>query len=203
MVVGLPGRFSNIRPSLKTLIRRVLRGSEGRRPHARASERQDARGPVTKSRVQSQTRLGPSRRAELLADYEAGAPVHAIAARFRVHRATVFEVVRRAGLPGRDPGLSTETRGRAASLYATGLTLAQVAEQIGVGIDAVRAAVLAEGGQIRPRGRMPRHLKTGAGWLVRDHGIRRVHASEGAAKRAVAATGATIRPRGRRVPVTA
>ncbi|MBO1902498.1 helix-turn-helix domain-containing protein [Leucobacter weissii] len=101
--------------------------------------------------------MSPVRRAELLADYEAGAPVQAIAAKFRVHRATVFEVVRRAGLPGRDPGLSAETRGRAASLYANGLTLAQVAEQIGAGIDAVRAAVLAEGGHIRPRGRMPRH----------------------------------------------
>jgi hypothetical protein len=111
---------------------------------------------VAKNRVQSQTRLSLSRRAELLADYEAGAPVQAIAAKFRVHRATVFEVVRRAGLPGRDPGLSAEDRSRAATLYATGLTLAQVAQQMAAGVNTVRAAVLAEGGQIRPRGRKPR-----------------------------------------------
>lgn len=85
---GVPGRFSNVRPSLRTLICRVL-----------------------------------------------------------------------AGLPGREPGLSAEDRGRAASLYEAGLTLTHVAEQMAVGVDTVRAAVLAEGGQIRPRGRVPRHLR--------------------------------------------
>lgn len=109
--------------------------------------------------MQSQTRLSPARRADLLADYEAGLPVRVIATRFRVHRATVSELVRRAGLPAREPGLPAKDQGRAAALYEDGLTLAQVAEQMAVSIEKVRAAVLAEGGRIRPRGRVPRELR--------------------------------------------
>lgn len=76
-----------------------------------------------------------------------------------MHRATVSELARRAGLPVREPGLPAKDQGRAAALYEDGLTLAQVAEQMAVSIETVRAAVLAEGGRIRPRGRVPRELR--------------------------------------------
>ena len=102
--------------------------------------------------------MSPPQRDELLADYQAGVTVQAIATKFRVHRSTVSEFVRRAGLPVRESGLSAKDRGGAASLYDVGLTLAQVAEQMAVGVEAVRSAVLAEGGQTRPRGRTPRCL---------------------------------------------
>jgi len=114
---------------------------------------------VTKNPVQSQTRLGPAKRAELLADYEAGVPVRVIATRFRVHRATVSELARRAGLPVREPGLPVKDQRRVTALYDNGLRLAQVAEQMAVSVETVRAAVLAEGGQIRPRGRVPHQLR--------------------------------------------
>lgn len=94
----------------------------------------------------------------MLAAYTAGVPVQELTARFGVHRGTVWAVVRRAGLDARTPGVSVETREEAARLYADGLTLVQVARQLGLGDEAVRAAVVACGGTIRPRGRRPSHV---------------------------------------------
>lgn len=155
-MVGLPGRFSNIRPSLKTLIRGVLRGSEGRRSRARASERHDTRGPVAKERVQSQTRLTSQRRTELVADYLAGMPVRAIAAKYGVHRSTVPVMVRREGAKVRVAGLEADQSLRASFLYSSGMTLMEVAQHMKISDEAVRQAVLDLGGQIRARGRRSR-----------------------------------------------
>lgn len=154
--VGLPGRFSNSRPALRTLISRVLRGSEGRASLSRTPERHDTRGRVAINPAKSQTRLTPAKRAELVAAYQAGEPVRAIAARFGVHRGTVSEFVRQAGVPARERGLDAAGRARASALYDSGLTLAQVADGVGSSVETVRAAVLAEGGTIRPKGRVPR-----------------------------------------------
>ncbi len=156
-MVGLPKRFSNTRPALRTLISRVLTESDGRRPRARSSERHDTRGPVVKNRVQSQTRLRSARRAELSADYEAGMPVKAITAKYGVHRGTMPALVRRAGVAVRIAGLDAEERAWASSLYESGMTLVQVARRMGIGDEAVRQAVVDEGGQIRPPGRRPNH----------------------------------------------
>lgn len=153
--MDLPGRFSNPRPALRTLISLVLRGAEGRGPRARPPDRHDTRGSVVRKSVKSQTRLSPAKRAELVAHYVAGMPVEAIAAKFRVHRATVPELARRAGVPVREAHLPAGKRAQAASLYEAGMTLAQVAERVSIDVDTVRAAVLAVGGQIRPRGRRP------------------------------------------------
>lgn len=111
--VGLPGRSSNTSPALKTLIRRILRGSEGRHPRTRGSERHDIRGPVAENRAQSQTRLRTIRRAELIADYEAGIPVKAISAKYGIHRGTIPALVRRAGAEVRVAGFDAEERARA------------------------------------------------------------------------------------------
>lgn len=80
-------------------------------------------------------------------------PVRAISAKYGVHRGTVSALARRAGPSVRMPGLGEDERARAAELYAGGMTLAQVARRMSIGDEAVRSAVLAEGGQIRPRGR--------------------------------------------------
>ena len=138
---------------LGALISRVLRGSKprGRRPGRARSV--DQRGPVVKETRQSQTRLSASNRSRLLAAYAAGAPVQELTARFGVHRGTVWEMARRTGLDTRTPALSEQTRQEAARLYRHGLTLVQTAEQIGISDEAVRAAVVACGGTIRPRGR--------------------------------------------------
>ncbi len=159
MRVDLPKRFSNTRPALKTLIRRVLRGYEGRGPRGRASERRDTRGPVAKNPAKSQTRLALERRVELVADYESGMPVRAIAAKYGVHRGTISTFALRAGASLRTPGLSDEGRARAVALYADGLTLQEVADRLAVDPKTVRNAVVTEGGSLRPRGRRPVSLK--------------------------------------------
>lgn len=154
--MDFPGRFSNKRLALKSLIRRVLRGSEGCRPRTRGAERRDTRGPVAKNPVKPQTRLTPERRAALVADYEAGTPVRAIAAKYGVHRGTIPTLVRRAGAVVRFAGLSDEERERASALYEGGMTLKQVAQLLGIGGEAVRQAVVDGGGTIRTRGRSSR-----------------------------------------------
>ncbi len=158
-VVDLPKRFSNRRPALRTLISRVLSASDGRPGRSRNLGRHDTRGQIVRNPAKSQTRLSPRRRAELVAAYQAGEPVRTIAGRFGVHRGTVSEFVRQAGVPPRELGLDAAGRARAASLYESGLTLAQVAEEVAASVETVRSAVLAEGGTIRPRGRVPRHHK--------------------------------------------
>lgn len=151
--VDLPKRFSNTRPALKSLIRRVLKGSEGRGPRGRNSERCDARGPVAKNPAKSQTRLTPEQRAELVADYEAGMPVKAIAAKYRVPRGTIPTFVSRTGGRLRTSGLDDDGRRSAVALYKTGLTLAEVADRLAVDPKTVRDAVVDAGAHIRPRGR--------------------------------------------------
>ncbi|WP_232299654.1 helix-turn-helix domain-containing protein [Leucobacter komagatae] len=108
---------------------------------------------MRKSSSQSQTRLSASNRKDLLAGYAEGVPVQELARRFNVHRATVREIARRAGHASRKPELSDDKRAEAARLYKDGLTLAQVGEYLGISDEGVRAAVVARGGTIRPRGR--------------------------------------------------
>ncbi len=83
-------------------------------------------------------------------------PVKAISAKYGVHRGTIPALVRRAGVAVRVAGLDAEQQARASSLYESGMTLVQVAQRMGIGEDAVRQAVLDEGGRLRPRGRRPR-----------------------------------------------
>ena len=161
-LVGLPKRFSNKRPALKSLISRVLKGAEGRGPRNRTPKRHDSRGAVAKNPAKSQTRLTPERRAELVADYEAGMPVRTIAAKYAVHRGTVPTLVTKEGARLRAPGLSRTGRARAASLYVEGLTLREVAERLGVDEKTVRNAVVEEGGLIRARGRRPHEARGAA-----------------------------------------
>lgn len=153
--VDLRRCFSNQSKPLGTLISLVLRGSRSCGQHLGGARMADQRGPVVEETRQSQTRLSAPNRRELLAAYAVGVPVQELASRFGVHRATVWETARRAGLDARTPELAAETRAEAARLYEDGLTLARVAGRLGASDEAVRSAVLECGGVIRPRGRRP------------------------------------------------
>lgn len=152
-MVGLRRYFSNPSKPRRTLISRVLKGSKTQRQRTGTPHTTDSRGPVRENSSQSQTRLSASNREELLVGYAEGVPVQELATRFNVHRATVREIARRAGHPSRAPEHSQQLRSEAARLYAGGLTLSQVAAQLGIGDEAVRSAVVANGGTIRPKGR--------------------------------------------------
>lgn len=153
--MDLPKRFSNKRPALKSLIRRVLKGSEGHGPRNRGPERHDTRGAVAKNPTKPQTRLTSEQRAELVADYESGMPVREIAAKYRVHRGTIPSIVVQAGGSVRAPGLTEEVRARAVALYVQGMTLRRVAEELGADDKTVRKAIVDAGAILRPRGRQP------------------------------------------------
>ncbi|SJN15744.1 hypothetical protein FM104_00535 [Microbacterium esteraromaticum] len=65
----------------------------------------------------------------------------------------MWQMAFQAGLVARRPELGDEVRAEAARLYESGLTLVQVAERLGISDEGVRAAVVSQGGTIRPRGR--------------------------------------------------
>lgn len=153
--VGLPKRFSNKLPALRSLISCVLRGSERRVPRGRSPKRHDSRGAVAKNPAKSQTRLTIEQRVELLADYEAGMSVRTIAVKYGVHRGTIPTFVLRSGGKLRSTGLNNERRASAAILYRDGHTLQEVADRLGIDPKTVRNAVVAEGISPRPRGRRP------------------------------------------------
>ncbi|TQL42616.1 hypothetical protein FB468_0618 [Leucobacter komagatae] len=103
--------------------------------------------------------MSASNREELLTGYTQGVPVQKLATRFNIHRATVREIARRAGHPSRTPEQTEHLRAEAARLYLEGFTLSQAAHQLGISDEAVRSAVVAHGGMIRPKGRRPTNLR--------------------------------------------
>ena len=141
-MVGLHRYFSNPSKPRRTLISRVTKGSKTLQPRTGTRHTTDSRGPM---------------REELLVGYAEGVPVQELARRFNTHRATVREIARRAGHPSRAPEHSQQLRREAAHLYAERFALSQVAAQLGIGDEAVRSAVVANGGKIRPKGRRRIH----------------------------------------------
>ena len=148
--MDLRSSSSNPRKPLGSLISRVLGGSRACKPRTGRTRITDQRGTVRENSRQSQTRLSVSNRAEMLDGYAAGVPVRELATQFNVHRGTVREIARQAGLAARQPELHDAIRQDAAQFYANGLTLAQVATQLGISNEAVRSAVIARRGHDPP-----------------------------------------------------
>lgn len=90
--------FSNPQKPVKTLISRTIKESRRPRATSRPARITDQRGLVRENSRQSQTRLNPSNQAGLIAAYADGLPVRQLVTRFKVHRGTVSEIARRAGL---------------------------------------------------------------------------------------------------------
>jgi transposase-like protein len=164
-MVDLSGGFSNPRTSLKTLISQVLRGKSVVRRCREPTSVADARGLVRENSLQSQTRLTPQEITELLAGHEAGTSVKALAKQFGIHRLTVSQIAKRAGIEPRRSRTTPTQRKQAAALYAEGYSLSQVAAKAGISAPAVRAAVVMEGRTVRPKGhpsRLPVQSDLGA-----------------------------------------
>lgn len=87
--------------------------------------------------------------AELVAGYQAGASVYALAGQFKVHRTTVASHLHTAGVSMRHQGLDEDQIDEAVRLYADGLSLAKIGNKLGVVGDTVRAALLRRGLQMR------------------------------------------------------
>jgi hypothetical protein len=106
---------------------------------------------VRENSLQSQTRLTPEQVTELLVGYQAGTSVNTLAKQFGIHRLTVSQIAKRAGIKPRWSPTTPAQHKHAAALYAEGHSLSQVAAKVGISAPAARAAVVTEGGTIRPK----------------------------------------------------
>jgi hypothetical protein len=79
-----------------------------------------------------------------------------LAQEFDIHRTTVMTLTKRLGMNRPLRTLSEEDVRTAAVFYQDGETLAMVAKRFGIGIETMRATLLASGQELRPRGRPAR-----------------------------------------------
>jgi DNA-binding IclR family transcriptional regulator len=85
----------------------------------------------------------------MAAEYQAGATVYELAARFKIHRATVSEHLHSLGVAMRRRGLDQGQVDQAATLYAQGWSVARIGGQFRVDGGTVWLALRAAGVQLR------------------------------------------------------
>jgi predicted DNA-binding protein YlxM (UPF0122 family) len=134
-MVELLGRYSS-----QTLWAKRL--SDLNRGHMRRSS-----PPPSVRRVAR--RLSQRQLADLVAGYEAGATVYSLAERFKIHRVTVSQHLRRMGVTMRNRGLDERQVNHAAVLYQQGWSLARIAEHQNVDAETVRKELRARGVRMR------------------------------------------------------
>jgi uncharacterized protein (DUF433 family) len=92
-----------------------------------------AEGPNATERRQRQVRLNKAQTVALVAEYQAGASITALAAKYHVDHATVVLRLKRAGVPTRPPGhaIPDGELPRVLELRSQGWTYTQIAERYG------------------------------------------------------------------------
>jgi DNA-directed RNA polymerase sigma subunit (sigma70/sigma32) len=133
--VELLGRYSN--HDILSKLRQVVAGDGRDRPSAR-----------TVRSHQLQHRLKPDETNELLADYNVGTTIDALAEQFRVNRTTVLSILDRAGAERR-AGVIDRNLDEARRLYESGSSLAQVGQHFDVDPETVRRALKKNGVKMR------------------------------------------------------
>jgi hypothetical protein len=128
--VDLLGRLSNPPYNFGRMIDQV--------PRIRTRPNRQASPPV--KAVQAQTRLRDDDVIRLINDYSKGGSVQDLTKSYRVHRTTVLAILERHGVDRRPliRKMSDPQVKQAAGLYATGLSLACVAERLGVNAATIR-----------------------------------------------------------------
>lgn len=118
---------------------------------ARSSARAGRSDPLP---TKANAGLSEDQRAELLGLYEGGASTYELARRFKIRRDMVTTYLKRAGLavrPGPRLALGESAEREAARLYASGLSLRQIAQRMGVSDNTVLKALRAQRVPSRPR----------------------------------------------------
>jgi DNA-directed RNA polymerase specialized sigma24 family protein len=92
-----------------------------------------------------QTSISPALRVELVACYEAGATIRQLAAWSGAHRQTVVRHLVRGGVELRRLGLTGELARGASDRYVEGLTLVEIAAELGVAASTIRRSLLGQG----------------------------------------------------------
>jgi len=98
---------------------------------------------------QRQRRLRGEEVDQLTADYLAGIEAGILAERYGIARQTVFDHVRRSGLPRRYPKRGPGEGNRARQMYLSGMSLATIGDHLGVDPGTVRRALTQVGIDIR------------------------------------------------------
>jgi transposase-like protein len=101
----------------------------------------------------AQRRLSPADVDDLIATYRAGATIRHLAAEFGIHRTAVAAHLDRHQIPRHRERTAWErgTLEEAAELYASGLSLADVADQFGIDAQTVANRLRRAGVAVRPR----------------------------------------------------
>jgi hypothetical protein len=94
-------------------------------------------------------RLRPSHVEQLVAGYQAGSTLYQLAEQFRINRATVSKLLERQGVPRRNSPLSLAQVELATELYAAGLSLVSVGNQLGCDGSTVHLALRKAGVRMR------------------------------------------------------
>lgn len=108
----------------------------------------DLAQPLVPTR-QVQTRLTPERVAQLVADYEAGTDMNALARTYSIHRQSVRAHLAKADVEVRRDGLTEPQIDEAVRLYLAGSSLAKLGEQFGCDHTTVRRALKRHGLSLR------------------------------------------------------
>jgi lambda repressor-like predicted transcriptional regulator len=98
---------------------------------------------------QAQRRLTPQQVERLVAEYEAGTDMKALAARWTMHRATVAAQLRRAGVVLRRQGVPEDKLHEAVRLYAEGWSCQRLAERYRCDDETVRQTLKRAGVRLR------------------------------------------------------
>jgi transposase-like protein len=95
-------------------------------------------------------RLGPGAIARLVGAYESGTPTTQLMRDFGIAKGTVLRLLKENGVAMRQQPIPAEVISTAAELYETGLSLATVAERLGVNTSTLFLALRRAGVQMRP-----------------------------------------------------
>jgi DNA-binding CsgD family transcriptional regulator len=101
-------------------------------------------------------RLSSRQVAELIDSYQAGQTVYELAARFKIHRATVSAHLHRNGISMRRQGPDDDAIAQATRLYEGGWSVARIGDRLGVDGTTIRTALKAQGIRMRDAHRRER-----------------------------------------------
>lgn len=102
----------------------------------------DVRGPVVGTIATPQTFLTSAEVNGLLSDYLTGATVAELAARYKVHRATVSKHLTRQGVVRRTPGLHRGEAAEVELLYRQGASMRAIANSLRIARSTVRRVLV-------------------------------------------------------------
>ena len=142
-------RYSNLDAPSRML--QILHTAGFVSPDGKPNSRSDrsTQQPAPAQPFKLDQRLKPAIVAEIVARYETGEPSTMIAASLDLSKGSVIRLLRDAGIPIRNQGLSDDQIAEAEQFYASGLSLAKIGSRFGVDHGTVWRALKKQGVKMR------------------------------------------------------